>query len=60
MPLPQHVEHLYFKRFGKEMPETIISIEDRVRQIAAKKQARQKAKRARQLREAADREQTTS
>jgi hypothetical protein len=60
LPLPQFIEHLYFKRFGKEMPETVLSIEDRARQIAAKKQARQKAKRDRRLQAAADQQQTTS
>jgi hypothetical protein len=60
LPLPQYIEHLDFKPFGKEMPETVISIEDRARQIAAKKQERQKAKRDRQLQASADQEQTTS
>lgn len=59
-PLPQYIEHLYFKRFGKEMPETIISIEDCARRIANKKQERQKAKRDRRLLAAADQEQPTS
>lgn len=48
-PLPQYIEHLYFRSFGKEMPETVISIEDRARQIEAKKQARQKARRERRV-----------
>jgi len=47
LPLPQYIEHLYFKHFGKERPETVASIEDRARQIAAKKLARRKAKRER-------------
>lgn len=56
LPLPEYIEHLYFKRFGKKMPETVISIEDRAKQIAAKKQARQKAKRDRRLQAAAGQE----
>jgi hypothetical protein len=60
LPLPQYIERLYFKRFGKEIPETGISMEDRARQIAAKKQARQKVKRDRRLQAATDQEQTTS
>jgi hypothetical protein len=56
LPLPKYIEHLYFKRFGKEMPETVISIEDRAKQIAAKKQVRQKAKQDRRLQAAAGQE----
>lgn len=26
MPLPQYIEHLYFKQFGKERPDVIPSI----------------------------------
>jgi hypothetical protein len=48
LPLPEFIEHLYFKRFGKEQPDTVISIEDRARQIAGKKAARREAKRERQ------------
>jgi hypothetical protein len=53
LPLPQYIEHLYFRRFGKEMPETVLSIEERARQIAAKKQAKKEAKRDRRLQAAA-------
>jgi hypothetical protein len=56
LPLPQYIEHLYFKHFGKEMSETVMSIEDRARQRAAKKQAQQKAKQERRLKETADQE----
>lgn len=54
LPLPQYIENIYFKHFGKEMPETVTSIEDRARQIAAKKLARREAKREHRL-HAADR-----
>ena len=30
MPLKQYIEHLYFKRFGKERPDMVLSIEERV------------------------------
>lgn len=36
-PLPQFVERLYFQRFGRERPESVLSIEDRLRAMAAKK-----------------------
>ncbi len=39
-PLPQFIEHLYFKRFGKERPDAVISIERRARLADAKKAAR--------------------
>ena len=29
VPLPQFIEHLYLKRFGREQPERVISIEGR-------------------------------
>jgi len=48
LPLPHYIEHLYFKHFGKERPDTVISIEERVRQIAAKKAARRAARCGRQ------------
>ena len=30
-PLPQFIEHLYFKRFGRERPEFVVSVEERAR-----------------------------
>jgi hypothetical protein len=44
-PLPQFIEHLYLKRFGRERPEVVMSVEDRVRAQRAKKEARKEAKR---------------
>ena len=44
-PLPQFIEHLYFKRFGRERPEVVMSIEARVRAQNAKKAARKEARR---------------
>ncbi len=44
MPLRQYIEHLYFKRFGKERPEVVLSIEEKVRLDEAKKASRREAK----------------
>jgi hypothetical protein len=40
VPLPQFIEELYFKRFGKIAPDTVMSIEDRARLEQQKKEAR--------------------
>jgi hypothetical protein len=39
-PLPIFIEQLYRKRFGKSQPDRVISIEDRAKEIAAKKAKR--------------------
>jgi hypothetical protein len=44
-PLPQFIEHLYFKRFGRERPQVVMSIEDRARAKDAKRAARKEARR---------------
>ena len=31
MPLGQYIQHLYFKRFGKERPDEIPPIEEKIR-----------------------------
>lgn len=46
-PLPIFIESLYYKRFGRERPDTVVTIEERARQIAAKKAARRAVKAAR-------------
>jgi len=43
-PLPQFIERLYFKNFGRERPETITSIEKRAAEQHAKRAARKEAK----------------
>ena len=43
IPLRQHIESLYFKRFGKERPDVALSIEEKIRLDEAKK-ARKRAK----------------
>jgi hypothetical protein len=40
-PLPVFIEHLCRKRFGKARPDRVLSIEDRIQEIAEKKAARQ-------------------
>lgn len=44
-PLPQFIEHLYEKRFGRERPEVVMSVEERARARDAKKAARKEARR---------------
>ncbi len=44
-PLPQFIEHLYFKRFGRDRPEAAMSVEERARAQRAKKEARKEARR---------------
>ncbi len=44
-PLPQFIEHLYLKRFGRERPEVVMSVEERARAQEAKRAARKEAKR---------------
>jgi hypothetical protein len=44
LPLPQFIEELYFKRFGKISPEAVLSIEERCRREAAKKEERRMAR----------------
>lgn len=39
-PLPIFIENIYRKRFGKTQPDRVISIEDRAREVAAKKAAK--------------------
>jgi hypothetical protein len=44
MPLRQYIQHLYFKRFGKEHPDIIESIEEKVRRDEEKKALRRQEK----------------
>jgi hypothetical protein len=45
LPLPQYIEKLYLRRFGKTAPDEVVSIEERARRFAEKK-AKRKAARA--------------
>jgi hypothetical protein len=47
LPLPAFVESLYRKRFGKELPDVVHSIEERARLLEEKNLARREAKRLR-------------
>ena len=47
LPLPQFIEELYFKRFGKTAPDAVVSIEERARIEQQKKEARRAAKQQR-------------
>ena len=51
-PLPEFIEHLYFKRFGREQPEVVVSIEQRARQLQQQKADRKAANAARATRSA--------
>ena len=44
-PLPQFIERIYFKRFGRERPEVVLSVEERARAKSAKRAARREARR---------------
>lgn len=44
LPLPQFIEELYFKRFGKTAPAQVLSLEDRLKQEQLKKQERKARK----------------
>lgn len=46
-PLPEFIEHLYYKRFGKECPDIVMTIEERARKEQEKKAAQREAKRLR-------------
>jgi hypothetical protein len=44
LPFPQFIEHLYLKRFGRERPDVVLSIEERARMQEARRAARREAK----------------
>jgi hypothetical protein len=46
-PLPIFIEDLYFKRFGKERPDVVLSIEEIAQKQEEKKAAKREAKRLR-------------
>jgi hypothetical protein len=47
MPLREYIEYLYEKRFGRNRPESVLSIEERARLQARKRATRREAKRHR-------------
>lgn len=50
--LPEYIEDLYERRFGRERPERVLSIEERVDLDARKKAAKREAKALRRAAEA--------
>jgi hypothetical protein len=44
-PLPQFIQELYAKRFGKPCPDVVMSVEERFRLQQARKDARRAARR---------------
>ena len=44
MPLRHYIEHLYSKQFGKEIPNLVLSIEEKLCRDAAKKGRRREVK----------------
>jgi hypothetical protein len=46
-PLPQFIEHLYFKRFGKSAPDKVLSIEQQTQERTKKNAAKKARKQAR-------------
>ena len=56
MPLRQFIEHLYRKRFGRDRPESVMSIEDRVRREEERKSLKREAKLRRRQAEAAQKD----
>jgi hypothetical protein len=48
-PLPLFIEALYFKRFGRERPEVVMSVEDRAEAQRDKQAARKERKRRARL-----------
>jgi hypothetical protein len=48
-PLPQFIEELYYKRFGRTAPVTVLPVEERHRRHREKKELRRTARRRRAL-----------
>ncbi len=47
LPLPAFIEELYRKRFGRDRPDVVVSIEERAKLEARRKEPRRAAKRGR-------------
>ena len=54
-PLPEFIEHLYFKHFGKTQPDRLISIEERAKEIEQKRREKKERKRQREIEQLASR-----
>lgn len=46
MPLPQFIEHLYLRQFGKKMPDDVRSIEIKVAEKRARKEMKKSSNKA--------------
>jgi phage protein D len=46
VPFPEFIEQLYLKRFGKAVPDEVVTIEERAQRQAEKKAARKEAREA--------------
>ena len=44
-PLPEFIERLYFKRFGKRQPDRVLSLEERAKETDQKRQGKKEQKR---------------
>ena len=40
-PLPEFIERLYFKRFGKTQPDRVVSLEERTKETDQKRQGKE-------------------
>jgi hypothetical protein len=56
MPLRQFIQHLYFKRFGKERPDIVETIEEKVLRDQKKKKLRREARSLRRQSDSTQRE----
>src|SRR5436305_6588073 len=45
-PLPEFIEQIYFKRFGKTVPDKVLSLEECAREAERKNEARKQRKQA--------------
>ncbi len=44
LPLPEFIEECYYKRFKKERPDRVLSIENRVKEVNRKKEEKRQEK----------------
>jgi hypothetical protein len=44
-PLPDFIERLYFKRFGRTQPDRVLSLEERAKEIEQRQQEKRENKR---------------
>ena len=56
MPLRNYIEHLYFKHFGRERPDEVLSIEEKIRRDEEKKARRREEKLQRRQAETAEKD----